>query len=288
MAKPIAYFGYSKKGLTIQFEDNSLNKPTAWAWDFGDENTSTEQNPTHTYLELGSYVVKLSVINPDGASEPFEFTIRLGSDDGKLDITLIELIDHYLPSALRGEMSMKEKVSLIQNYQLYLQPLVEIPYPVSIEDTHNEKAWPGLANMLIAQLVTMDIITQGANQFITAAMTGATSIIDNGSGEETGTGEQQIKSIETGPTKTEWYEDSSAVTNSEMIKNIGEAYSNAVRAGGALDQLRILTCQQAARIRVYLPMCGPLDHTTIPPKVFKDKRNFGHNANPFGITKRMT
>ena len=34
--------------LAIRFTDTSKNYPTSWLWDFGDGNTSTEQNPTHT------------------------------------------------------------------------------------------------------------------------------------------------------------------------------------------------------------------------------------------------
>ncbi|MFT6850336.1 MAG: PKD repeat protein [Sphingobacteriales bacterium] len=51
----------------IQFTDNSGNGPiTAWAWEFGDENTSTIQNPTHTYADTGKYTVKLTVTNEQG------------------------------------------------------------------------------------------------------------------------------------------------------------------------------------------------------------------------------
>ncbi len=287
MDKPIAYFGYSKKGLTIEFVDNSLNSPTAWAWDFGDGNQSTTKNPTHTYLALGSYVVKLTATNAEGTSEPFEMNISVGLVDGKIDITLLELIDKYMPSALRGEADMREKIALIQNYQLYLQPLVEIPFKVNEQDTHNERAWPGMVNMLLAQMVTMDIIVQGANQFISNAVIGAIDTEEDNEEETPEKENQDLKSIETGPTKTEWYENDYGVKKSEAIKNIAQAYSNATKAGGAIDQLKVIICQQASRLRIYLPMCGQLEHNTVVPRVGKIKTS-GHNANPFGITKRMT
>lgn len=286
MDKPIAYFGYSKKGLTISFIDNSLNSPTSWAWDFGDNHTSDEENPTHEYDGLGSFVVKLIATNSVGDSDEFSMTINVGGELGKLDITLLELIDKYLPSALRGEADMREKIALIQNYQLYLQPLVEIPYIVKEEDTHNESAWPGMVNMLLAQMVTLDIIVQGANQFISQAVTGAINSEDNDSEEGQEKTEQDLKSIETGPTKTEWYENDYGVKKSEAIKNIAEAYMSATKAGGAIDQLKVIICQQASRLRIYLPMCGQLAHNTTPPIVSRVKTS-GHNANPFGITKRM-
>jgi len=52
--------------LTVMFTDKSLNTPTAWAWNFGDGSTSTEQNPMHTYTTLGTYTVTLTASNKDG------------------------------------------------------------------------------------------------------------------------------------------------------------------------------------------------------------------------------
>ena len=55
-----------KAPLTVKFTDLSLGSPTAWAWDFADGSTSTDQNPTHTFATTGSYDVKLTVTH--GAS----------------------------------------------------------------------------------------------------------------------------------------------------------------------------------------------------------------------------
>ena len=44
----------------VQFLDNSINVVTR-LWDFGDGNTSTAVNPTHTYAAFGYYVVTLTV-----------------------------------------------------------------------------------------------------------------------------------------------------------------------------------------------------------------------------------
>ncbi|MFA5613262.1 MAG: PKD domain-containing protein [Methanoculleus sp.] len=49
--------------LVVQFTDESAGNVTAWAWDFGDGNTSTEQNPSHTYENPGNYTVSLTVSN---------------------------------------------------------------------------------------------------------------------------------------------------------------------------------------------------------------------------------
>ena len=53
------------EGTAINFDSSATYDPeeriTAWLWDFGDGQSSTEQNPTHVYLEDGTYSVKLSV-----------------------------------------------------------------------------------------------------------------------------------------------------------------------------------------------------------------------------------
>ncbi|MFM7668612.1 MAG: PKD domain-containing protein, partial [Bacteroidota bacterium] len=56
------------QGSTVTFTDFSTNSPTTWAWNFGDGNTSTQQNPTHTYAAAGSYTVSLTVSNSAGTN----------------------------------------------------------------------------------------------------------------------------------------------------------------------------------------------------------------------------
>ena len=277
MAKPIAYFGYSKSGLTVNFINTSLNNPTEWLWDFGDGNNSNDKSPSHTYTEMGFFTVTLTATNNEGSNS---LTLTIGASDinDMLNASIFELVDHYIHCALAGEMTASEKLSLIQKWQLYLQPLVHVPYPVSVEDTHNEFKWPGLVNLLIAQLVAYDITVQAANQIISSTMsTGCDS-----TSTETSTGNQQIKSIETGPAKTEWYEDKS----SEDIKNFADAISSATRAGGAIDMMKGAICMLAQRVSIYLPICGELD-ISIMPRVFKACKEGKHNANPFGVTRRM-
>jgi PKD repeat protein len=53
--------------LTVQFTDLSTDA-TGWGWDFGDKATSTELNPTHTYLAAGVYTVNETVSNTNGTN----------------------------------------------------------------------------------------------------------------------------------------------------------------------------------------------------------------------------
>jgi PKD repeat protein len=52
--------------LEVDFTNTSPGDPTTFAWDFGDGNTSTEENPTHTYTDPGRYSVTLMVDGADG------------------------------------------------------------------------------------------------------------------------------------------------------------------------------------------------------------------------------
>ncbi len=52
--------------LTLQFTDISTNDPTSWAWDFGEGNTSSDQNPVHIYTSYGIYNVSLTATNAAG------------------------------------------------------------------------------------------------------------------------------------------------------------------------------------------------------------------------------
>ena len=57
-------------GLTVSFTDLSSGIPnmTAWSWDFGDNGTSTSQNPTHTYNSTGLFTVSLTATNANGTA----------------------------------------------------------------------------------------------------------------------------------------------------------------------------------------------------------------------------
>ncbi len=54
--------------LTAHFTDESKGDGIAsWQWDFGDGQTSTDQNPSHTYGTMGVYTVSLTVSNSGGS-----------------------------------------------------------------------------------------------------------------------------------------------------------------------------------------------------------------------------
>ena len=73
---PIAFFTMNPPspgvpGTTVQFTDASNGNGgtiTGWFWEFGDGDTSNDQDPAHTYLLPGNYVVILTVTSADGCT----------------------------------------------------------------------------------------------------------------------------------------------------------------------------------------------------------------------------
>lgn len=62
--------------IPIQFTNSSTND-TCWTWDFGDSNTSTLQNPSHTYNTCGTFNAKLIVSNGTGCKDSITKTITV-------------------------------------------------------------------------------------------------------------------------------------------------------------------------------------------------------------------
>jgi len=52
----------------VQFTDLSMDAPTIWLWDFGDEQTSALQNPSYIYNSVGTYSVSLTATNTAGSN----------------------------------------------------------------------------------------------------------------------------------------------------------------------------------------------------------------------------
>lgn len=82
--------------LSVKFIDLSENT-TGWNWDFGDGNTSTDQNPTHTYFSAGNYTINLTATNGNSTDS------KLYTIDSKLDkITVIRPVAYAYITTFTG------------------------------------------------------------------------------------------------------------------------------------------------------------------------------------------
>lgn len=59
----------------IQFENQSTGDYTDFSWNFGDGSVSNEENPTHSYVKEGTYIVTLTVIYPYGCIDVSKITL---------------------------------------------------------------------------------------------------------------------------------------------------------------------------------------------------------------------
>lgn len=73
----------------VNFSNESINFEEA-AWDFGDGETSTEDSPSHTYTEGGTYTVTLTVTNSEGESNEASQQITITDPDGNTGENVVE------------------------------------------------------------------------------------------------------------------------------------------------------------------------------------------------------
>ncbi|MGC4767724.1 ThuA domain-containing protein [Micromonospora sp. DT44] len=69
--------------LTVEFSSAGSRDPDGgtltYAWAFGDGQTSTEANPTHTYATAGNYTAQLTVTNPKGRTAVANVPVTVGN-----------------------------------------------------------------------------------------------------------------------------------------------------------------------------------------------------------------
>ncbi|MBQ4821966.1 PKD domain-containing protein [Aquimarina sp. MMG016] len=92
---PVANFEASKDCSQVAFKSTSINTVNTYLWDFGDGNTSTSQNPNHTYSQSGTYTVKLTVTNDIGSDT--------NTKDNFVDISVPTLPNGISENACSGE-----------------------------------------------------------------------------------------------------------------------------------------------------------------------------------------
>ena len=100
-------------GMFTDFDDASLDNPTSWSWNFGDGGTSNVQNPTHIFMNAGTYTVQLTVSNAAGSNTTSQIitvnpspnlTISTSDTDGVvcLDGGLITLSSNQTGTVFNG------------------------------------------------------------------------------------------------------------------------------------------------------------------------------------------
>lgn len=87
---PVANWSVGTASLVATFTDLSSDADgtiVAWAWSFGDTNTSTAQNPVHTYAAPGTYTVALTVTDNVGGQNTYQQGVSVSNPTWTIDAT---------------------------------------------------------------------------------------------------------------------------------------------------------------------------------------------------------
>lgn len=104
---------------SIAFSTNTRGTaPLAYSWDFGDGNTSTDAAPSHTYENVGSYTVSVTVTNMAG-SDSQSMTIEV-NDEGCFNCDISEMNSIFFErndsSIMEEAMThLNENLEILQN-----------------------------------------------------------------------------------------------------------------------------------------------------------------------------
>jgi PKD repeat protein len=83
-----ALFTYVADGMIVTFTNQSdVSGVVTYAWTFGDDETSTEKDPVHTYALKGEYTVTLTVTDAQAGTHPVSTKVKV---DKKTRINLTD------------------------------------------------------------------------------------------------------------------------------------------------------------------------------------------------------
>jgi PKD repeat protein len=91
---PVADFTYTTTDLTVDFTDTSTDSDgsiVSWSWEFGDEVTTSAQNPSHAYSAAGTYTVSLTVTDDNGGTDSTSQIVTITDGETGSDIWVSEM-----------------------------------------------------------------------------------------------------------------------------------------------------------------------------------------------------
>ncbi|MDK1288870.1 S8 family serine peptidase [Pseudoalteromonas umbrosa] len=119
---PIAGFNFVRDGLDVAFTDTSTDVNddiVSRTWDFGDGNTSEQQNPLHTFSASGDYEVTLTVTDSQGHTHASTQTVSVSADKPLLEVVRANKTRlGSIRVELRWSGSSAEQVSIYRDGQL--------------------------------------------------------------------------------------------------------------------------------------------------------------------------
>lgn len=128
---PVASFNYSANGSTVVFSNASVNA-SSYSWDFGDGQTTTATNPSHTYGANGSYDITLIASSNGCGADTFtvelELSVGIGSIDG------VDMIQLY-PNPTQGDVMLTFNSLTSQSFEVRITD--ETGRLIQVENVNN-------------------------------------------------------------------------------------------------------------------------------------------------------
>jgi PKD repeat protein len=102
--EPYTLFTFEVTDLTVAFQNATVDdNPGSFSWDFGNGQGSTEENPTYTYDEAGTYNVVLTTTS-DSGEDQFERTVSVTEPIPPLPPVVFETFNDYgVDTSLEGQ-----------------------------------------------------------------------------------------------------------------------------------------------------------------------------------------
>jgi hypothetical protein len=99
-------------GLEVDFTSTSSGA-VSYLWDFGDGNTSTEPNPTHTYASPGMYEVSLAIVGLCGDDEETQVVTTTSAITGIDLVPVVQVIPNPTPDNFLVALTAAHPVDVV-------------------------------------------------------------------------------------------------------------------------------------------------------------------------------
>jgi len=106
-------------GQTVQFTDQSTGSLVSWSWGFGDGETSSEQNPSHSYPTSGSHTVSLQVEDELGRTSTRTKPLQVSPDASSGDLHVFGI------EVTQAIQDLRNSVVLIDGKQTFVRVHVD-------------------------------------------------------------------------------------------------------------------------------------------------------------------
>jgi len=128
LGNPTANFNYLVNGLTVDFTNLSVDG-NSYVWNFDDGNTSTNTNPTHTYVSNGSYNVSLLVNNACGTDSVSIPVLITSVNDKEISTNTMSVFPNPSSGLVNIIIDVERRLTSLSIYSITGQKVVFIEAP---------------------------------------------------------------------------------------------------------------------------------------------------------------